>query len=247
MINHVPALSLWLDRLELRSVLNDDERQAVLSLPGQFEVIKPNHDFVRLDDNVNHVYSIASGLTGSFGQLKNGERQMTALHLPGNMANLHSIVLPSSISAIRSINETLVYRITHKFIHTIAADSLALSKAFWRDCTIDAAVLSQWSVMNARLPALGKVAHILCEMCCRFSNGICQDGSSFEWQLTQVHLADITGLTAVHVNRMLRAIREDGAAEIVGRRMHVLNWTKLVTMAKFDPRYLALEKLAELL
>ncbi|RZI58896.1 MAG: Crp/Fnr family transcriptional regulator, partial [Zymomonas sp.] len=231
-----------LDRLELRSVLTDDDRQAVLTLPGQFELIKPNHDFVRLDEQVRHTCLIASGLAGRFGQVRNGERQMTALHLPGDMADLHSVVLPKSASALQSIGETLIYRVPHEAIHALAASSLALAQAFWCDCTIDAAVLSQWSVINSCLSAQGRVAHILCEMCCRFAHGTCQDGSSFEWQLTQVHLADITGLTPVHVNRMLRAIREEGAAEIVNRRMRVLDWNRLVVMAEFDPRYLALEK-----
>lgn len=246
MTNDASALLLWLDRLELRSVLDDEDRQAVLTLPGQFELIKPNRDFVRLDDQMSHACLIASGLASSFSQVRRGKRQMTALHFPGDMADLYSVVLPKSNYAIQSLTETLIYRVPHEAIHALAATSLALARAFWRDCTIDAAVLSQRSVMNARLPAQSKVAHVLCEICYRFANGTCQDGSSFEWQLTQVHLADITGMTAVHVNRMLRAIREEGAAEIVDHRMRVLDWNKLVTMAKFDPRYLALENAAEL-
>ena len=244
MTKDASALLLWLNRLELRSVLNDVDRQAVLTLPGQFELIKPNRDFVRLDDQVRHACLIASGLASSFSQVRRGERLMTALHFPGEMADLYSVVLPKSNYTLQSITETLIYRVPHEAIHALAANSLALAQAFWHDCTIDAAVLSQRSIMNACLPAQSKVAHILCEICYRFANDSCQDGSSFEWQLTQIHLADITGMTAVHVNRVLRTIREEGAAEIVGRRMRVLDWNKLVTMAKFDPRYLELENAA---
>lgn len=238
-----PALSLWLERLTLRSSLTQDDRQAVLALPGHFELIRPNRDYVRLGETVDHACLIAAGLSGRFGQTRNGERQMTALHIAGDMADLHSVVLPRAATALQSIGETLIYRVPHPAIQAIAGRSPALAEAFWRDCTADGAVLSQWSLVNARLSAKGKVAHLLCEMCCRFAHGICVDGATFEWQLTQVHVADTTGLTPVHVNRMLRAIREEGAAEIVDRRMHVLDWKKLSAMAEFDPAYLALEKM----
>ena len=231
-----PALSLWLDRLTLRSILDDTDRQAILSLPGHFELIKPNRDFVRLGEKVDHACLIVSGLAARFGQTRSGERQMTALHIPGDMADLHSVVLPKAATALQSIGETLIYRVPHPALHALAGTSLALAEAFWRDCTVDAAVLSQWSLVNARLSAKSKVAHLLAEICCRFAHGTCEDGATFDWQLTQVHLADTTGLTPVHVNRMLRAIREEGAAEIVDRRMRVLDWKGLCAMAEFDPR-----------
>ncbi len=243
MTDATPALSLWLDRLTLRSSLTPEDQQAVLSLPGHFELIKSNRDYVRLGEQVDHACLIVSGLSGRFGQTRAGERQMTALHIPGDMCDLHSVVLPKAATALQSIGETLVYRVPHPAVHALAGSSLSLAEAFWRDCTVDAAVLSQWSLVNARLSAKSKVAHLLCEMCCRFAHGACEDGAIFDWQLTQVHVADTTGLTPVHVNRMLRAIREEGAAEIVERRMHVLDWKKLCAMAEFDPRYLALEKM----
>ena len=106
---------------------------------------------------------------------------------------------------------------------------------------LDAAVLSQWALVNGRLPARARIAHLLCELCCRFSLGTCGDGQSFDWPLTQMQVGDATGLTAVHVNRMLRDLRESGAAEVRDRTVVVLDWSRLCGIGEFDPRYLDLE------
>jgi CRP-like cAMP-binding protein len=236
------GLSLWLDRLILRSNLSEAERDAILALPGELELIRPNRDFVRLGEQVNRACLVLSGLAGRFGQTRDGERQMTALHIPGDMADLHSVVLPKAATALQSVSETLIYRVPHAEIHKLASRSLALAEAFWRDCMVDAAVLSQWALVNARLSARGRVAHLLCEMASRCSKGQCHDHDVIDWPLTQTTLGDTTGLTPVHVNRTLRALREAGAAHITDKRLHILDWKLLRAIGEFDPRYLVLEK-----
>lgn len=238
------ALSLWLDRLLLRSTLDEAERQAILALPGTLEPVRANRDFVRLGERVDSACLIAAGLAGRFGQTRDGERQMTALHIPGDMADLHSVMLPKAATALQSVGDSLIYKVPHAAIHALAGQSLRLAEAFWRDCMVDAAVLSQWALVNARLSAKGRVAHLLAEMACRFAKGDCNDGAVFDWTLTQTTLADTTGLTPVHVNRTLRSIREDGAAHIADRQLRVLDWKRLCALGEFDPRYLTLEKVA---
>ncbi|MEG3086354.1 Crp/Fnr family transcriptional regulator [Sphingomonas sp. PB4P5] len=239
------GLSLWLDRLTLRSTLTDAECEAILALPGELELIRPNRDFVRLGEQVDRACLVVSGLAGRFGQTRDGERQMTALHIPGDMADLHSVVLPKAATALQSVSETLIYRVPHSAVHKLASQSLALAEAFWRDCMVDAAALSQWALVNARLSAKGRVAHLLCEMASRFSKEDCRAEQVIDWPLTQTTLGDTTGLTPVHVNRTLRALREAGAAHITDKRLHILDWKLLQSIGEFDARYLALERVDE--
>ena len=58
--------------------------------------------------------------------------------------------------------------------------------------------------------------------------------------MTQEHIADATGLTAVHVNRMLRTLREDGALKGSGRDLQVADWKRLKQIAVFRTDYLHL-------
>jgi CRP-like cAMP-binding protein len=54
--------------------------------------------------------------------------------------------------------------------------------------------------------------------------------------LTQEHIGDTTGLTGVHVNRVLRDLRRERILEFHYRRLRVLNPDKLVDVAGVDPK-----------
>jgi CRP-like cAMP-binding protein len=238
------ALALWRERLTLRSDLDLEEREVIMALPGSLKVIAANRDFVRLGERVDHACLIVSGVAGRFGQASDGQRQITALHIPGDMADLHSVSLPNAATALQSVGDCVIYRVPHAAIRALARGYPALADAFWRDCVVDAAILSQWALVLGRMSAEARVAHILTELSYRFVVGGCGDGLEFDWPLTQLQLADATGLTSVHVNRMLRSLREAGAAEIKERRVKVLSWKRLCTIAEFNPEYLHLRKAA---
>ena len=96
---HRAHLQQFLDRLTSRSVLTEEEQQAILNLPGHAEHVRSNRDFVRLNERVDHACLIVEGIVGRFGQNLDGKRQITAFHLPGDMADLHSVVQPAATSA----------------------------------------------------------------------------------------------------------------------------------------------------
>jgi CRP-like cAMP-binding protein len=242
MTDPITGLSLWLDRLALRSKLGPDEQDAILSLRGEEEWVKGNREFVRLGDKVDRSCLILSGLAGRFGQARSGERLTSALHIPGDMADLHSAVLPTAASALQSMGGTQIYRIPHVAIMDLAVRFPALAQAFWRDCTVDGAILAQWSLTNTRQQALGRVAHLLAELGVRF--GVAGGGHRIEYDfpLTQIQIGDATSLTAVHVNRMVRQLKESGIAEVANRRVRITDWKKLCAVGEFDPTYLHLHQ-----
>ncbi len=239
------GLSLWLERLTLRSVLSAGERQAILSLPGETATIKANRDFVRLGERVDRACLIVSGIAGRFGQTRNGERLITALHIPGDMADLHSVPLPNAATALNALTETVIYRVPHAALHALGRHFPMLAEAFWRDCMVDAALLSEWALRNGRLAAKARIAHLICELSRRTAVGNSRECRAFGWPLSQIQIADITGLTPVHANRMLRELREEGAVQIRDRRVEILDWKLLRSIAEFDEQYLQLDIPAE--
>ncbi len=234
------ALALWLDRLTLRSVLSAEEQEALLSLPGELTTVAANRDFVRLGERVDRSCLTVSGLAGRFGQTRNGERLITALHIPGDMADLHSVPLPNAATALNALTETVIYRVPHSDLHALGRHFPMLAEAFWRDCMVDAAILSEWALRNGRLPAKARIAHLICEMSRRTAVAEGRDQVAFDWPLSQIQLADVTGLTSVHANRMLRELREEGVARIRDRRAEILDWNRLCSIAEFDDQYLQL-------
>jgi CRP-like cAMP-binding protein len=234
-----PDLQRFLDRLTSRSVLSEEERQAILNLPSHAEQVQSNNDFVPLGVKVDHACLIVAGLVGRFGQNSEGKRQITAIHIPGDMADLHSVVQPMTGSALQALSVATILRIPHAAIRAVAARYPAIAEALWRDCMVDASILSQWIVNVGRRDARERIAHLICEMAIRLRGAPRPDEIIFDLAITQTQLADATGLTSVHVNRTLQSLRGDRIVEWSrGNVVRIPHWDALAAAGDFDPEYL---------
>ena len=235
-------LRLFLDRLTARSVLSDEEQQAILALPTHAIRLTKKQDFVHINETASYASLIVSGMVARFGQTSDGMRQITAFHIPGDMADLHSVVRPVGIGGLSALCDTTILRVPHAAIRTLAARYPALAEAFWRDCMLDTAVLMQWVVNVGRRDAQTRLAHILCEMAVRCGEDR-EILRSYPFPVTQEQLGDAAALTSVHVNRSLKALGE--LATIRNGSVQIYNWTELSRVGEFDGAYLVADTAPE--
>ena len=66
------------------------------------------------------------------------------------------------------------------------------------------------------------------------------DEQTFALPITQAELGDATGLSTVHVNRVLQDLRRDELVTWRGQAIAVLDWERLCLAGDFDPAYLHL-------
>ena len=69
--------------------------------------------------------------------------------------------------------------------------------------------------------------------------------TDYSLPITQARLADAMGLTSVHVNLTLRALRRDRIVRMEQRNVHIEDWGRLAELADFDPEFLLIERLSE--
>lgn len=234
-----PDLQRFLDRLTRRSVLSEEEQEAILDLPSHAQQVRSNKDFVPLGNKVDHSCLIVAGLVGRFGQNAEGNRQITAIHVPGDMADLHSVVQPFPSSALQALSVATILRVPHSALRAAASRHPAVAEALWRDCMVDASILSQWVVNVGRRDAKQRIAHLICEMATRIVGTPGSHAIAFDLPVTQTQLADATGLTPVHVNRTLQMLRGLGIVEWSRSNVvRIPRWGALAAIAEFDPEYL---------
>lgn len=238
MPNVQPDFQRFVDRLTSRSVLSAEEQQAILDLPSHAVQVRPNTDFVALGDTVDHASFIVDGFVGRFDQNFEGKRQITAIHIPGEIADLHSVVQPTVTSALQALSVATILRVPHVALRAAAARFPHIAEALWRDCAVDAAILAQWVVNVGRRDARTRVAHLVCEIATRLGVAPAEGVITFPFPVTQVQLADATGLTAVHINRSLRALKEDALLDYRHRRCWITDWEALANVDEFDATYL---------
>ena len=230
-----------MNRLTSRSILNEQERAAVLGLSGLIVPVAAHIDFVRLGQIVEHSCLVVDGLVGRFGQKKDGIRQITCLYIPGDMADLPSVVSPTSAWGLVALAKTTIIKLPHAQLHRIAGAFPKIAESFWRDCVADGSIFSEWVVNVGRRDATARLAHLLCEMAIRCE--VAGQGSrhAFALPIIQNDLGDATGLTGVHVNRTLRDLRMDGVVTVRGGKVVIHDWDKLVSIGGFTSNFLLLD------
>jgi hypothetical protein len=141
---------------------------------------------------------------------------------------------------ILALTETTCVLIPAKVIEDMLTESTKLTRALWWSTMTDSAVLREWIVDHGSRDSLERIAHLMCEMLIRYRIIGETTDDSFPFLLSQEELADATGMTPVHVNRMLRQLRSDGLIELTGKVLTVLDPKGLQRLAKFDSTYLHL-------
>ena len=171
-----------------------------------------------------------------------GKRQITAFHIPGDIPDLQSLHLEVLDTSLGTLSRCKVGFIQHEALQELCDRHPRIANAMWRETLIDAAIFRDWTANIGRREAYGRIAHILCELIVRLEAvGLTQDHTC-KIPITQNQFADATGLSSVHVNRVLQALRADGLIVLRGNTLQVPDWEKLKKAGDFDPTYLHLQR-----
>jgi CRP-like cAMP-binding protein len=234
-------VSLFLKRLLIRSTLNREEQDAILGLRGEKQSYAARHDIVSPGQVVQAACLVERGLIARYDQMLNGQRQVTSYYIAGDMCDLHSLVVPKASWSITAVDQVKIIRVPHAQLRELCLNYPAIALAFWRDGTVDASIFAKWVGNIGRRNAKARIAHIICEMGLRSEAAGLGERTSFQLNATQEQLAEATGLTAVHVNRTLQDIRQEGLLGFSRGHVEISNWDALAGTAEFDPAYLLLD------
>ncbi|UZK68817.1 Crp/Fnr family transcriptional regulator [Sphingomonas sp. S1-29] len=213
---------------------------AVLGLEGEIATVAPHVDFVRIGEQVGHSSLLIDGLAGRFGQNGDGGRQITCFYIAGDMADLMSLMSPTTGWGMMALTPMTILKVPHAELRQLTLAYPGIAEAFWRDSVADGSILSEWVVNVGRRDSITRVAHVFCEMALRFEQAGLGDRISYPFYITQADLADATGLTSIHVNRTLKVLRERSIVDFRLGVVRVHDWTKLVAIGDFDPAFLLL-------
>ena len=186
--------------------------------------------------------SICTVLLGGFAfrqkLVSDGARQIISFHIPGEFLDLQNCLLDVADHNVQSLNRTSVASVHKGALLDLMESRVNVSRAVWVDTLIDSAIFREWVVNLGRRDARKRIAHLLCELAARLESSGVGDGSAYDFPVTQEQLADATGLTAVHTNRTLQALRKDGLINLSSSKLAILDWDALVEIGDFNERYL---------
>lgn len=234
--------SILVKKLETVADLSVDDREQLRKLCREIAPVHAKGDITSEGDRPEHVHLIVQGWAARYKLLADGKRQITAFLIPGDFCDLHVAVLGHMDHSIVALSQCKVAYIDSSDLDRLTSENSRLAKAMWWATLVDEATLRQWVVNVGRRDAYQRVAHILCEIYARMKLvGLVED-NQLALPLTQDELADATGLTAVHTNRMLQRLRQENLIEIGSGKLHLLDVRALREAGGFDPNYLHIER-----
>lgn len=174
-------------------------------------------------DALESVPLICSGWAACSTTLFDGRRQILGFLLPGDIAPTATVfdqVARFSIEAVTEVRYRTIARTEFKAVLMRNAELFEAFSQLWAEEKIRA---DQLAVDLGRRSADERIARLILGLAEQMKRRGLADGDSFEFPLRQHHIADATGLTAVHVSKVLTEFRRNGYIDISERALTVGN------------------------
>lgn len=229
-------------KLRARDVVSDREEAVLRAAVASTDELPPGRTFVRAGVTLVHSTLIVEGVVARYKDLSEGQRQIQDLHLPGDFTDLHGFLLKRLDHNIATLTRVRIALFPHDALRRITEEEPHLARMLWFSTLLDAAIQREKILSVGRRSALSRLAHLLCELRVRLDLvGLTEDGG-YALPVTQLDLGDATGLTSVHVNRMLKQLRDDRIVTFRGGRVEIHDRARLQQVGEFDPAYLYLDR-----
>ncbi|MEA3014608.1 MAG: hypothetical protein QOD42_3153 [Sphingomonadales bacterium] len=229
-------------KLRARDEVDAAEEEALRAAVAEQRDLPADRTFIREGQELDASTLLVEGLICRYKDLRDGSRQITALHVAGDFVDLHSFTLKRLDHNIRTLTPCRVALVPHARLKEITETLPHLTRMLWFSTNLDAAIQREWELSLGRRTALAKAAHLFCELRVRLGLIGLATEAGYKLPLTQAELGECLGLTAVHVNRTLRDLRERGLLEFRGYEVKILDPAGLARVAEFKDNYLYLEK-----
>jgi CRP-like cAMP-binding protein len=231
-------------RLQAVAALSEQDQASLARMPYKLRTLGNGELVVRQGDRPTHSTVVMSGFLAR-QRVVSDRNQISSFYIAGDMPDLHTLHLPVMDHELCSVGNSAVACVPHTYLKGLMNDSPAITQAFWRETLIHAALYREWVENLGSREALGRIAHLFCEIAARLELvGALENGGSFHLPLTQQNVADACGLSVVHVNRTLQELRRQGLIEWQNHVVQLRNRTALEDVAEFNRDYLHALELA---
>ncbi|HVF82951.1 MAG TPA: Crp/Fnr family transcriptional regulator [Sphingomicrobium sp.] len=231
------------DRLSYHLDLSADDRAAVLALPCVVKTMDRTEYIVRDGEKPTHSCVMLKGYSVRTKIAGNGNRQIIAVHMKGDLVDLQNSFLRRADHGVQMLTRATVAMIPRENIVRLAAERPIVGQAMWMDTLVEGSIAREWIMNVGQRDARTRIAHLLCEFSLRLKLAGLGEEDRYELPMTQEQLADTTGLTPVHVNRMLKGLEKDGLINRpTPRSIRIGNLPELAKVGDFDTNYLHLRE-----
>lgn len=226
-------------RLPAFSTLPPDDFAALDAITSRSQrEVSPRRDVVREGEEARSIYLILEGWACRYKTLPDGRRQIVGFCVPGDVSDADAFLLRHMDHGICAITRLRLAEIEQDDYRALLVGRPHLARALRHNNVVTASIQREWALSLGQRTASERIAHLLCEAYLRLEAAGLAQGGACDFPLTQVDLADATGLTPVHVNRTLQELRRMRLIELTNKRLTIPDLAALKRAALFNDTYL---------
>lgn len=218
--------------------LSGQELGVLDMLHGRRKTYVAGRDMVHQGQSDQQAFVLAEGWAFSYRLLASGGRQIVDFQIPGDFLGMRSVLCRTAGQSVEPLTSVQASAFNSQNLMEVFARTPRLGTALLWATSRDDAMVIEHLVGVGRRNAVERTAHLLLELGARLALVGMGTKAGYACPLSQYLLADALGLSAVHVNRVLRELREEGLVTFRNGRVVFTNFAGLVDFADFDQDYL---------
>lgn len=232
-----------LKRLEQFTAFSDEDRKLLDDLISDRQSdYGAKADIIREGEHSPDIHIVITGLACRYKMLEDGSRQIMAFLVPGDPCDSEIFILNAMDHSIAAMSPSRIASVSGTIMKDLLLNRPSIALAFWWSTLQDEGILRERIIDEGRRDAYSRIAFLIYEVFVRMRAIGVIDDNRFEFPVTQTDLADATGMTPVHANRMLQQLREEGLIAVEGKTWTILNAAGMRKAARFEGNYLHLDR-----
>ena len=233
--------SCFAERLNHFVNLTTVEREALARLEERERHLRRGQTLRRENDDADEIYILRHGWIMSFVFLDDGSRQILRLHFPGDLNGSSNIAYRDAPESLTALTDAVVCPFDKSALKVLFEQHPRLAALLFAVSQAERVSLTDRLASLGRTSAKARVGALLLDMIHRIRFMKKDVTSTFDLILTQEEIGDATGLTAVHVNRMMRALVEEGLIERRNGSVTIVDERALSRASAYTNRFAALD------
>jgi CRP-like cAMP-binding protein len=227
-----------LRKLSAFTMLSADDRAQLGALFGVRRFIKAGTSLGYENQDDHRAYVLQEGWACTCKHLADGQCQVVNFQVPGDFLGLRGLLLRRCDQNYTALTDAIVYPVEKRNLVDVFSRSPKLGLAILWAASREEAMIAEHLANIGRRNAIARTAHFMLELSDRLRLVGMGTDTGFACPLTQTKMADALGLSAIHLNRVLRKLREKGLLAVRNGGIAILNRQGLIELADYDPAYM---------
>ena len=224
-----------IDRLKAFGVLSGDEKTELGNMALPRRTVERGESIRETGKDGTSLFLLLEGWAASAITFPDGSRQLTSVSLPGDLLGLPSLSVAEPIDTLIALNKVVICDIPAANFAEIFTGMPRLASILFLVSQEERMLAMERLALMGRASAASRLAALVLRLHERLGQGSDEAPMTFLLPLTQVEIGDLIGISAVHVNALLKQLRESKILSIRHRELHILDFGALLETAGVQP------------